>query len=61
MRERFLRKYKQEVNDSSVVFFDFCKEKVCQQFEQKGCDDPATQLLAVLILNSNGIFRGISN
>lgn len=61
MRERFIRKYKQEVNDSSVDFFDFCKEKVCQQLEQKGCDDSTMRyILSAVILNSNGIFKGVS-
>lgn len=60
MSDRFLRKYKQEVNDQSVDFFDYCHDKVSQKLIQKGCDDSVTQLLTVLILNSNGISKGIS-
>lgn len=60
MKERILRKYKYEVSDQSVDFFDYCHDKVSQQLEQKGCDVSVAQLLAVLILNSNGIFKGVS-
>lgn len=60
MKDRFLRKYKKEVSDQSVNFFDYCHDKVSKQLDQKGCDDSATHLLANFILHSNGIFKGVS-
>lgn len=56
MRERYIRKYKQEVNESSV----YCKEKFYHQLVQKGHDDMSAQIGAMIMFNINGINSGIS-
>lgn len=60
MKDRFLRKYKLEVIDSSVDYFDYCRDKFYHQLIQRGHDDISAQIGAVIMLNINGINRGIS-
>lgn len=60
MRERYLRKYKQEVNEASGYFYNYCKEKFYHQLVQRGHDDISAQIGAVIMLNCIGINRGIS-
>lgn len=61
MKERLLRKYKQEVSDQSVDFFDYCKGKLIHQLNKGDRDDDAvTQMEVTLFLHCNGIFKGVS-